>query len=118
MHHLHVCVERKGVIEAATLGLTTILLDPEPPSSTDSYILDENMLTGIQSFQYEAAPSDVEEQIAAIQKHMRSAKKQLIDDNFIKELKSMDSGMCVGGGNSHQLPLFEKAKQPRNRYTC
>ncbi|RIA05142.1 hypothetical protein BRARA_K00573 [Brassica rapa] len=100
----HVECDDKEFQEAASKNGFDIRLMCQPPKSPDLNILDLGFFSAIQSLQYQACPTTVEDLVHAVEDSY---------DEYSSAKTCMKEIMKVGGKNNYQIPHMKKAALDR-----
>lgn len=108
----HVECDDKEFQEAASKNGFDIRLMCQPPKSPD-LILDLGFFSAIQSLQYQACPTTVEDLVHAVEDSYEEYSSEKVNYIFLTLQTCMKEIMKVGGKNNYQIPHMKKAALDR-----
>ena len=109
----HVECDDKEFQEAASKNGFDIRLMCQPPKSPDLNILDLGFFSAIQSLQYQACPTTVEDLVHAVEDSYDEYSSAKVNYIFLTLQTCMKEIMKVGGKNNYQIPHMKKAALDR-----
>lgn len=109
----HVECDDKEFQEAASKNGFDIRLMCQPPKSPDLNILDLGFFSAIQSLQYQACPTTVEDLVHAVEDSYEEYSSEKVNYIFLTLQTCMKEIMKVGGKNNYQIPHMKKAALDR-----
>ena len=85
----------------------------QPANSPDLNVLDLGYFNSIQALQHQAAPSNIDKLVDAVQSSFNALERYKLNNVFLTLQKVMEACIMCDGNNTYKLPHISKARLKR-----